>query len=130
MAENLTYRTIESGCKGTIVYVSRDDFLCSKDKDKGITQYLRWVHWREGCEGSAHIVDGVSVKVENHDHVADPRQIRKKEIKQNLKRQGKRPLESSSVIYDNVVLRLMFVSSFWVELGHSKVSFESAQPML
>ena len=53
------HRVMEGACKGTQVYVSKENCIYSRDKSCGITLYLRCVDVRHGCRGTAQIVDGM-----------------------------------------------------------------------
>ena len=97
------YRVMVGACKWTQVYVSKENYIYSRDKSYGITVYLRCVDVRHGCRGTAQIVDGMFAHCREHNHKPDPRQEEKREIKASLKRRAETTRDPLRVVYDQEV---------------------------
>ena len=94
---------MEGACKGTQVYVSKGNFIYSRDKSYNITIYLRCVDVRHGCRGTAQIVDGMFAHCQEHNHEPDPKQVERREIKASLKRRAETTSDPFRVVYDREV---------------------------
>ena len=86
MADTAKFRVIEGNRRGTKVYVS-DNFIYSTNRTVGITRYLRCDEKRDGCNGTATVIDGILVHGRPHSHSGDQSRVEKREAVSELKHQ-------------------------------------------
>ena len=96
------YRKMEGTSKNTTVFVADDNYIYTKDKVKGIAIYLRCADRRNGCPGTASIVNGVLIISRKHDHESSASEVRNREAKSRLKYLAETTREPLKSIHDNV----------------------------
>ena len=76
--------------------------IYSENRTVGITRYLRGVEKRDGCNGTATIIDGILVHGRPYSHSGDQSRVEKREAVSELKHQAETSRQPFRVIYDNV----------------------------